>query len=312
MKAIQIDQYGKEMHMRDVKRPEPTADQVLVKVRAVSLNPVDLEVRHGKMKLFTGSKFPRGMGVDFAGIVEVTGSDVKHLEKGDEVFGWVSYKMSNTIAEYCIAKAELTVRKPSALSFEEAACLGMVGCTAYKSLVEKGGLIAGMKVLINGSTGGVGHLATQIAKAAGAEVHGITSPTDQDLARELGADRVFDYTQDDITAAGEQYDLVFDTPGMLGFPRAKQVMKSRSIYVTTKPGGSQMGALITNLFSGRKNKMVITSAKPPYLKALQKLGNDGHLKVIVGKTTPFEQAIEAIRFFEEGGKARGKQVISMS
>ena len=313
MKNIQYQQYGGPENMQIVEgeTPQPGPDEVLVRVKAASINPVDWKVRQGQMRIVTGKSFPRGMGVDFAGTVEATGNEVQGLSKGAAVYGWVGYKTANTFGEYAIAKAELCVPKPEGLSFEQAACYGMTGCTAYKSLVELGGLTAGMEVLVNGCTGGVGHFATQIAKAMGATVTGVCGSDDLELAKSLGADRVLNYKTEDVMAGGQRFDLIFDTPGLMPFPSVKRIMKKRSVFVTVNPGPGVMLAQLTNLFSGKKGKMVITNAKRPYLEALSQFTEAGQLRAVVGKTFPFEEALEAIRFLESGGKVQGKAVLVM-
>src|SRR5215467_2494831 len=217
MKRIQFHDYGgpEEMKLENYELPPLGADEILVRVKAASVNPVDWKIRQGAMKFMTGRKFPRGMGQDFSGVIERIGSRVKRFRIGDEVFGSTPVKTSGSFAETLITQEKLAAKKPATLSYEEAATLPIAGSTALIALTRKAHLKSGQKIFINGAQGAVGRAATQIAKMLGASVTGRVNANSMNDARELGMDTVLDYTQGISRSLAGKFDIVFDTHGSL-------------------------------------------------------------------------------------------------
>ncbi len=312
MKKLIYEKYGDAsvMHIENLPPPSIKDGEVLINVKAASINPVDYKIRNGKMQVITGYKFPKGMGIDFSGIVQKVGNKIKHLKKNDEVFGWINYKKSGTFSELVVADADFTIAKPENITFEEASGIPLAGTTAYEALHKKAKVKANMQVLINGCTGGVGHIASQLAKHVGAVVTGTCSQNHIEAAKKLGVDKVIDYNEKDVTAADKKFDIIFDTAGTLKFSDAKKIMNPSSTFVTTKPGPELVGAFITNLFIGKKYKLVTAKPNRLALLWLKELAEGGHLKIIVDKTFPLAEAKEAIQVVEQGGDYVGKIVIT--
>src|SRR5213596_667579 len=215
IKAIVSCEYGVgNLQLRELEKPSPNDNEVLVRVRAASINPVDGHLIRGAwmMRPMTGLRKPRNtrFGTDFAGIIEAIGKDVTNFKSGDEVFG----AKNGAVADYiCVKANRAIVMKPSNITFEQAGSVGVAGVTALQGLRDEGHIQAGQKVLVNGASGGVGTFAVQLAKAFGAEITGVCSTRNLEMVRSLGADRVIDYTREDFTRSGQQYDLIFDAVG---------------------------------------------------------------------------------------------------
>lgn len=307
MKAIQYNAYGgvEQMHLTDRVLPSLKAAELLVEVHAASVNPVDLKIRRGEMKLFTGTKFPRGMGSDFAGTV--TQSNSPRFKAGDAVFGFVPFKDAQTFAEQAIVSTELTYLKPEHLSFEEAACLPMAGTAALRALLEKGALQSGNRVLVIGCTGGVGMMAVQIAKANNANVTGTCSASDLALAKSLGADEVLDYKKTSLSDFSGPYDIVFDTVGIFTFGQIKPLLTQKGIFLELNPKPFN---LLFQLFNSRL-KPLITQVRQEDLAALAKLASEHHLRPVIGQTVSLDQAIQTLADFEQGKRVVGKTVIQI-
>ena len=234
MKAIVCHRYGSPdvLELEEIDRPIPGDDQVLVRVQAASVNPVDWHRMRGLpnfMRAGEGLAKPKnpGLGADVAGRVEAVGGTVTQFQPGDEVFG-----MSiRTLAEYVCVSDQGIVPKPANLTFEQAATVPVAAITGLQGLRDKGRIEAGQKVLINGASGGVGTFAVQIAKSFGAEVTGVCSTRNVDLVRSLGADHVIDYTRDDFTRSGQRYDLIFDSAGYRSLSDCRRVLGTDGILV---------------------------------------------------------------------------------
>src|SRR5213592_3678990 len=248
MKAIVYCDYGlPNLKLKDIEKPVPNDDQVLVRVRAASVNPYDWHFVEGTPKIMrmmgVGLRKPKDtrLGVDFAGTVEAVGKNVTQFKPGDEVFGG----RGGAFAEYVCPRATRAVAlKPASVSFEDAASVNIAGITALQALRDKGKVQPGQKVLINGASGGVGTFAVQIAKSLGADVTGVCSTRNVDLVKSLGADHVIDYTKEDFTKGGERYDVILDNVGtqpLLGF---KRVLKPKGIYVLIGGGGPNDGRIV--------------------------------------------------------------------
>lgn len=319
MKALVRHRFGGPgvVRVEEVEQPALTDDRVLVRVRASSLNKADWHRLRGWPRLLrpmTGNGMLRPktalFGTDFAGVVEAVGKHVAGLAPGDEVFG----ARDGAFAEYVSALS--VVRKPSNVSFEEAATMGIAGVTALQGLRDHGKLQPGERVLINGASGGVGTLAVQIAKALGAHVTAVCSTRNLEQARELGADRVLDYTRQDFTREPERYDLVADVAG--GHPcRAIQRVlapEGRLVIVGAHGSRGQLRHLaavwLTSRFGKRPVEFFITKMNKEDLQTLADLLESGELKPAIDRTYELAEAEDALRAFG-GGHVRGKLVLTM-
>jgi NADPH:quinone reductase-like Zn-dependent oxidoreductase len=320
MRAIVQDRYGSPDILRydEIDTPALTADQVLVRVRASSVNAYDWHMLRGKpyvARVGEGLRRPktsRVLGLDVAGIAEAVGANVTHVKPGDRVFG----ARSGAFAEMVAGQTMITM--PERLSFEHAAAVPIAGFTALQGLRDKGGIQAGQRVLINGAGGGVGTFAVQIAKAFGAEVTAVTSTGKLDLMRTLGADHVVDYTADDFTRAADRYHLILDTGGNRSLSRLRRALTAtgRIVMVAPAPGdvlgpiARMAAAVITSRFSAQKAIGFLATANRDDLIVLRDLIEAGKLTPVIDRTYPFDQIPEAIRYME-GGRARGKVVITV-
>jgi NADPH:quinone reductase-like Zn-dependent oxidoreductase len=323
MKAIVYRCYGAPdvLKLENIEKPAPTATQVLVKVRAASVNPYDWHFMRGKpyfMRLDSGIGAPKEtrFGVDYAGTVEAVGPDVTTFKPGDEVFG----ARTGAFAEYVIVREErMVVPKPGNVSFEQAASIGIAGTTALQALRDRGKLQAGQRVLINGASGGVGTFAVQIAKAMGAEVTGVCSTRNVDMVRSLGADRVIDYTKEDYTQGGEQYDLIVDMVGSRSLLDNKRVLKPDGIFVIVggPKGGDFLGPMTTVIkaslmspFVSQDMGMMLADSSKQDLAFIADLIHTGKVTPVIDRHYPLSEAAAAVAYVEEG-HARGKVIIDV-
>jgi NADPH:quinone reductase-like Zn-dependent oxidoreductase len=321
MKAIVQDRYGSAdvLELREVERPVPGPGEVLVRVRASSVNAADWHVMRGDpyfARLFLGLRAPktRIRGLDFAGVIEAVGPEVSGLlQVGDEVFG----EVEGSFAEYVRVPAHLVEHKPSNLTFEQTATLPLAGNTAWTGLRD---LRAGQKVLINGASGGVGLLAVQIAKARKAVVTGVCSTRNVEQVRAVGADHVIDYRTEDFTRGGERYDLVFDLVGNRSMGELRGSLTPDGTLVLSG-GGTFTGGVLVGPYRlmvqakvlGRftRQRLVVLEAKPSKenLAALRELAESGQLVPVIERTYPLTDAPDAIRHVE-GEHARAKVVVT--
>lgn len=321
MKAIVYHQYGSPAVLKceEIEKPIAGDDEVLIKLCAASVNPLDWHFLRGKplaaRVMMAGLRKPKHkiLGCDIAGRIESVGRNVKQFQPGDEVFG---AKSLGAFAEYvCVAEDRL-VRKPAGLSFEAAAAVPVAAVTALQGLRDKGRIQEGHKVLVDGASGGVGTFAVQIAKSFGAEVTAVCSTNKLDRARSLGADQVIDYTREDFTQSGQRYDLILAANAyhhsIFDYRRA---LSPNGIYVLAGGGGVQLlqGLLLGPLLSrmGSK-KMRFVAAKPNQkdLVVLKDLLETGKVVPVIDRTYPLSDVPEALRYLEEG-HARGKVVITI-
>lgn len=313
MKAIVIDRYGSAevLQERDIEKPMPKGDGVLVRVRASSVNPVDWKIRKGDLQLLSGFRFPLQLGSDFAGIVEAVGSQVSQFQIGDEVYSFTNPIGGGAYAEYVTVPAASLALKPQTMSFEEAAAVPVAGLTALQGMVDEGQLRPGHKVLINGASGGVGTFAVQIAKAMSAEVTAVCSGKNVEFVRSLGADRILDYTQQDFTQEPIQYDLILDAVGTRSFPQCQNVLKSQGIYVSTLPALENLGAMVQSyFFPGKKAKFILIKPIARDLDALRELVEAGKMRSIIDRTYPLSD-MAAAHTYSETGRAVGKIAIAI-
>ena len=316
MKAFVWEKYGppETLRMAEVETPAPEADEVLVRVLAVSVNPADWHSLRGK-PLFSratlGLLRPKHkiLGVDIAGQVEAVGSDVTQFKPGDGVYANLLDHGYGGFAEYVSVPAAVMSLKPANLSFEEAAAVPMAAVTALQGLRHHGEIRPGHKVLINGTSGGVGTFAVQIAKSYGPEVTGVTSTRNIDLVRSLGADHVVDYTRDDFTRAGRRYDLIFDTVGNRSVSDLRRALAEGGKASVTgfTSVAKMMGA---SLRGGKDIAMVKAQVTTKDLELLSELIEAGKVRPQIDRRYPFAEIPAAIAYLEQG-RARGKVVAGL-
>jgi NADPH:quinone reductase-like Zn-dependent oxidoreductase len=234
MKAIVVHEYGgpEVLKYEDAPRPEPKENEVLIRVKAASVNPVDVAIRKGYLKEFTGNKFPLILGMDASGVVEKVGANVHKFKLGDPVIAFFTLAGQGGYAQFVVATENEVAPKPSAITFEQAAAVPAAGSTAWTALVETGNLKAGQTVLIHGGSGGVGHFAIQIAKAHGAKVIATASSANQDFLKQLGADVAIDYTKQKFEDVAKDVDLVLDSVGDDTLKRSYGVVRKGGMIVS--------------------------------------------------------------------------------
>ena len=322
MKSVVRQRYGgpEVLELRDLERPVPADDEVLVRVRAASVNRAEWYSLNGRpyvARPTEGLRRPKSerLGVDFAGTVEAVGKDVTTFRPGDEVFGG----KDGAFAEFvCVREERAIVPKPANVTFEQAAAVGVAGLTALQGLRDKGALQPGQKVLVNGASGGVGTFAVQVAKALGAEVTAVCSTGNVEQARALGADDVVDYTAVDFTRGGRRYDLIFDVAGSRSWRELKRVLEPEATVVLV--GGSManrwLGPLghvvrlsLASLPGSRKTTFFIAKFNKPDLEVLRGQLEAGQLTPVVERRYPLAEVAEAFRYLGEG-HARAKVVLT--
>ncbi len=317
MKAIAIDTYGSTglLRLRDLPDPRPQEGEVLVRVRAASVNPVDWKICEGQLRLLLHPKFPYIPGGDIAGEVVAGTPGTGLFKAGDPVVGFLDLQREGGYAELATLKKCNAALICSSLSFAEAATLPIAGCTALRGLRDLGKLTEGASVLILGGAGGVGHFAVQIAKALGAKTAATYGPSNVDFVRSLGADRVICYSDTDFTAEPDRYDIIFDTVAKSSFSVCRPLLKDGGIYVTTLPNLSLIfwSAIqsIAGIF-GKAKRAKATFVRPNGrdIAFLFKLAEEGKLKPAVSLRLPLSRAEEAQRA-SKAGHTRGKIVLEI-
>ncbi len=315
MKAIAIDGYGEagDLKLRDLPDPQLGGEEVLVRVRAAGVNPLDWKIRQGQLRLFVRLRFPYVPGSDIAGEVVSVGVRANKFKAGEPIFAFSDPRRGGGYAELAVVKQAAAARKPDSLDFAEAASLPVAGCAALQALRDLGKVSQGKKVLVHGGAGGVGHFAVQIAKALGAVTSATCGPSNVDFVRSLGADSVIDYSQQDFTAGVHRYDIVFDAVGKSSFSACRSILAPGGTYVTTLPspvlflwGPMQW---VANIFGPAKQaKMLMVRPNGEDLAYLGRLADEGKLKPIVSVRLPLDQATEAHRA-NQAGHVRGKIVL---
>jgi NADPH:quinone reductase-like Zn-dependent oxidoreductase len=321
MKAIVYRAYGSPdvLKLEEIEKPIPAANEVLIKVRAASVNPYDWHFMRGLpylVRLFAGLTKPKVIrfGADVAGQVEAIGNTVTRFKPGDEVFG----AAQGAFAEYvCTPEAKLAL-KPNNVTFGQAASVPIAACTALQGLRDKGQIKAGQAVLINGAAGGVGTFAVQIARSYGAAVTGVCSGKNAEMVRSIGADHVVDYTRQDFTRSWQHYDLILDAIGNRSFPDMKRVLNPDGIVVMA--GGSAgrwmiaalartVRARVRSQFGSRKFVGMLARIDNDDLATLHELMRVGKIEPVIDRRYTLSEVPDAIRYLEEG-HARGKVVIT--
>jgi len=323
MRAAVYTRYGPPdvVQIRDVEKPVPKDEEVLIKVRAASVNPADWRLLRGVpyiLRMLFGLRkpsitHPGRPGVDVAGQVEAVGRTVTQFKPGDEVFG----SCCGAFAEYACASESKLAMKPHKVTFEQAASVPVAALTALQGLRDKGHIQPGQKVLINGAAGGVGTFAVQIAKWFGAEVTGVCSTRNVEMVRAIGADRVIDYTQEDFTKSGQRYDLILDNVGNHSLSACRRVLNRKGILVIA--GGPRKGgivlirgfkALVLSRFVSHRMLLFIARINATDLTTMGELMEAGKVTPVIDKRYRLSEVPAAIRYLEEG-HARGKVVITL-
>ncbi len=321
MKAIVYTEYGSPnvLQLKEVAKPTPKDDELLIKVHAASVNPLDWHTLRGSpylMRLQAGLRKPTDtrLGTDVAGQVEAVGKDVTQFKAGDEIFG----ACSGAFAEYVTVREKSLVPKPTNLTFEQAAAIPVAALTALQGLRDKGGIQPGQNVLINGAAGGVGTFAVQIAKAFGAQVTGVCSKRNVEMVRSLGADHVIDYTHENFTQNGKRYDLILDCIGNHPLSAFRGVMTSKGTFVVVGgPDGRWLGplthalkAIMLSPFVSQNLVFFIASLNQADMLVLKELIEAKKVTPVIDRCYPLAELPEAIRYLE-AGHARGKVIITV-
>ena len=322
MKAAVYRRYGPPnvIQINEVEKPVPNDNQVLIEVRAASVNPYDWHFMRGTpylVRIIAGLRKPKDtrLGVDVAGQVEAVGMNVTQFKPGDKVFG----SCRGAFAEYACASESAVVLKPDNVTFEQAASVPIAGFTALQGLRDKGQVQPGQKVLVNGAGGGVGTFAVQIARSYGADVTGVCSTGKADMVRSIGANRVIDYTQEDFTKSGQRYDVFFDAVGNHSLSACRRVLNLKGIYVGA--GGTSdpwmigplthmIAAFGLSRFGSQKFVGLLARNRQDDLKTMRELMESGKVTPVIDRRYRLSEVPEAIGYLEEG-HARGKVVISL-
>jgi NADPH:quinone reductase-like Zn-dependent oxidoreductase len=326
MKAIVQDAYGSAdvLELRDIDRPVPKDDEVLLRVRAAGLHRGDWHVMTGLPYLIRvvvptlGLRKPKVpvQGMDLAGTVEAVGKHVTRFQPGDAVFGWTD----GSFAEYAVAPEDHLAAKPAALSFEQAAVVPTSAFAALQGVRDQGQVRAGQKVLIIGAAGGVGAFAVQLAKAFGAEVTGVCSTTQVELVRSIGADEVIDYTRQDVTDGTRHWDLILDTAGHRSLSQLRRALTPRGtlVIVGSEVAGRWMGGFDRNLRAvvlsrlvGQRLRMLASKPRQEDLQTLRELLEAGKVTPVIDRAFPLREVPEAFRHLVAGHGRGGKIVITV-
>jgi len=326
MKAVVYCDYGvPNLKLQEIEKPTPADDQLLIKVRAASVNPLDWHFIEGTPYIMramgVGMRKPKDtrLGVDFSGTVEAVGKNVTKFKLGDEVFGG----RTGAFAEYvCVREARAVASKPASVTFEQAASVPIAGITALQGLRDKGKVQPGQKVLINGASGGVGTFAVQIAKSYGADVTGVCSTRNLDMVRSLGADHVIDYTKEDFTKGDQHYDVILDNVANHSLSECRRVLNPDGKYVLIGGGGVNesrwlgpglthaLKAMLLSKFVSQKMGMMLAELNHNDLAFLADLMQSGKVTPVIDRTYKLSDLADAIRYLEQG-HARGKVVVTV-
>lgn len=325
MKAIVYTEYGSPdvLQFKEVEKPTPKDNEVLVKIHAASANPADWHTMRATpflARLVNGFFKPRNprLGADLAGRVEAVGRAVTQFQVGDDVFGCLSLNEMSSFAEYVCAREDVFVLKPASITFEQAAAVPLAAFTALQGLRDKGQIQSGQKVLINGASGGVGMFAVQIARFFGAEVTGVCSTRNLDMVRSIGGDHVIDYTREDFTSSGQHYDLIYCAVGNRSISDYQRALAPQGTCVIA--GFTSLRLLFEYMILGPRRSRVggkqvglMPTMKPNQkdLAFLKELLETGKVVPVIDRCYPLGEAAEAIRYLETG-RARGKVIITVA
>ena len=312
MRAIIYRDYGDASLLEPANRPVPDSagDEILIRVVAAGVNPIDARLRQGEMKGLLPGGFPRIPGYDVAGIVEAADAGGRFAQ-GDRVIAFLDHLYGGGYAEFASCGVDAAVQMPESMSFEHAAALPLAGSTALQSLTDHGHLQPQERVLINGASGGVGSFAVQIAIANQAHVTAVASGPHENFVRSLGADDFIDYQQEDFTKRDDTWDVIFDAAGKRSFSEVKPVLSPKGRYVSTEPS---LRGLVVSLLTwplDQQGRVMLARSRKEDLNELLHLYESGRLQVTVAETFPLEQAADAHRRIEEHSFC-GKLVLAVS
>ena len=318
MKAVIMRKFGPPdvLVLEEIEKPSIQDNQVLIKVHATSVNPMDYRMRSGKAPLWPLGKLMMGLrkpkqeilGNEVAGEIVEVGPNVTKFKKGDRVFGCVYQSYTEFIA--CTENANITTMLPD-MSYEEGASVGFGGITSLDFLKTRANIQKGHRVLINGASGGVGVYSVQLAKYFGADVTGVCSTKNIELVKSLGADRVIDYSTTDFTKEDEVYDIIFDAVGKSSFSKCKKLLREDGIYLSTVPSYRLLLQQLWTSKFGKKKAIFGIASGPENLLTLKELLESNNLRIIIDRTYPFEQIAEAHAYADQGHKV-GSVAISLN
>jgi NADPH:quinone reductase-like Zn-dependent oxidoreductase len=312
MKAFYLISYGgsEGAVYGELHDPVMGSDQLLIQVKAVSINPLDFKIKRGDLKIIVGSKFPKILGSDFAGIVKEVGREIKNFKAGDRVYGAlpIFFGKPGALSELINIQSKYARLIPEGMSFDEAASLPVASLTALNGL-RKCGITNGKHLLINGATGGVGHFAIQIAKAKGAVVTATCSSGNAELGKKLGADEITGYKKDDLTKIEKKFDAILDAYGKMKYEDVCRLLKRKGTYASTLfMPTSALSSIMVWLVFRKKLTSSNLRANPEDYEEIEKLFKEKKLKPLIENTFTLEKAAEAFELAEKG-KPRGKIII---
>ena len=333
MKSLMMTKYGdigSSLEVQEVPTPKVGENQILIKTHSASFNPIDYSILRGDFKAMKKIQFPQGIGRDVSGVVEKVGKKVKTFKVGDKVFSRIDESFVGTMAEYVISNVSDSALIPSNLSHEESAGIPLTGLTAYQALTDVVKLSAGENILIHAGSGGVGTFAIQLAKHLGANVTSTTSTKNIDLVKNLGADKVIDYTKDSYLDEGAKFDVVFDTLGGNHTLDSFKVLKDGGRVVsiagaidsiTAKQFGLNKFVSLILAFQARKvikatskigasYRFLFMSSNGAQLKEIARLYESGSIKMVIDKTYNFGDSINALEYLSKG-RAKGKVIVNI-
>jgi NADPH:quinone reductase-like Zn-dependent oxidoreductase len=311
LKAVVFKKNGSPdvLEINEVEKPIIKDDEVLVKVYAVSVNPVDVIIRKNRIMSFFVNRGSKITGSDLSGKIMSVGRTVVSMKNGDDVFG---FRQGGTTAEYVAISEKKIAIKPINMTFEEAAAVPLAALTALQALRDKGNICSGQNVLINGASGGVGTYAVQIAKSFGTNVTGVSSTKNLELIKSLGADKVIDYTKEDFTKTHQRYDIILDAVAKSSYSKCKKILNQGGIFISTRFSPLLLiQVMSTVLFGSKKAKTVFVNSNTKDLEIIGELIKENKVKSIIAQSYPMNKTSEA-HLHIENGHTRGKVVISIN
>lgn len=313
MKAYVYRKYGPPEEIKSIERdiPSPKKNELLIRVKAIGLNPLDYRIRRGSLKPFTNFNFPRQTASDFSGEVVEVGGENSSFKIGDLVYGMLFQLKSGASAEYIVSKEDNLFHAPEPLNLEEAASVPLAAQTSLQALRDIGHLKKGMRVLINGASGGVGTFAIGLSKIFEAHVTAVTSFRNASFVKELGADEVIDYTKDDFTKMKGAFDVIYDCWGNKNFDMVRNNLTESGIYISTIPNLKNFLSALKTTFSSQKGKVVLVKSKKEDLAFLKKVIENGELKVIIEKSFYQDEIVEAYKHLEKK-RTKGKLIVVLN
>jgi NADPH:quinone reductase-like Zn-dependent oxidoreductase len=311
MKVVEYERFGDESVLSVVERPAPTPGpgQVLVDVAAAALNPKDVLTRGGKMRFFSGRRFPMRVGYDWSGTVRAVGRGVEGLVPGEDVFGMIQAWAGGAVAEQVVVEASQLAKKPAGLSHVQAAAIPLAALTALQALRDDGRLVAGQRVLINGASGGVGTFAVQVGRLLGGHVVAVTSARNAELVRSLGASEVLDYAATSATSVSPPVDVFFDVFGNQRFAACRPALTPTGTWVSTVPRLHVVASQLRSRFSSQRARLVLVRSRRKDLEQLAAWASAGSLQPVIDRVLPMADIAAAQRHLGTR-RARGKVVLT--